>query len=360
MADSIQQEQQQPVASKTLDERSRSAKQPDDATSSVCGSQTRSQKAAFIRNRESLQDLIYRKLSTKHQAKVVNPEHVCPFQDFLRAMVNKFTSTALPLTEKSLRGFDKEISAEVAERLESGDWTVAEEAPVAETDEENPYEAPAPQSATIKPSHSCAVSSQKGGVFVNRSGSVQHLSAQQSGCGASVRSHSSLSEFLANNDAWEAIQKHHVYHAYQQKSQQKLKLRQAQQSLREELDQQREAFQSRKVSHKQEMRAYSQQLISESQHHLQEEARRRNLKKQEEVRQFQERLQLWQDKSKSLKSARQLKLAEDKKLLSFQADKERQDIEKVFRQKQLKIQQIRQARTDAQNQIESRKLDKAR
>ena len=65
------------------------------------------------------------------------------------------------------------------------------------------------------------------------------------------------------------------------------------------------------------MRAYSQLLISESQRHLQEEAQRRQLKKQEQVRQFQERLQLWQDKSKSLKSARMLKLAEDRKLLSF-------------------------------------------
>ena len=64
---------------------------------------------------------------------------------------------------------------------------------------------------------------------------------------------------------------------------------------------------------------------------------RRQLKKQEQVRQFQERLQLWQDKSKSLKSARMLKLAEDRKLLSFQAAREQQDIEKVFRQKQLKM-----------------------
>ena len=67
------------------------AKQPDDAASSVCASQTRSQRAAFNRNRESLQDLIFRKLTTKHQAKVVNPDHICPFQDFIRAMILKFT-----------------------------------------------------------------------------------------------------------------------------------------------------------------------------------------------------------------------------------------------------------------------------
>ena len=54
------------------------------------------------------------------------------------------------MTEKTLREFDKQISAEVEQRLESGDWVITEE--TAEPERENPYDDRAHKSATISTS----------------------------------------------------------------------------------------------------------------------------------------------------------------------------------------------------------------
>lgn len=44
------------------------------------------------------------------------------------------------MTEKTLREFDRQVGAEVEQRLESGDWVVVEEPAEPEQEKENPYD----------------------------------------------------------------------------------------------------------------------------------------------------------------------------------------------------------------------------